>query len=447
MGWFNSFVEAITADAGATVMLLMTWWLHTPSPLQQIARDPLTLGLVGSIAVLILMVSMFWQVGRLMISGRKEPLVEAAFGLMKFAVINAAALMVIDISLKAADSLSAMLILETGIQLAERLQAAFEAVDMPPFMRMFVASSFVGFSMLQWLLLLFRQAGILVLIALLPLAAAGVISSGTRQWFPTLVGWLIGLVVYKPVAALIYAIGMGLFAEGDDLVTILTGLVVLLLAVLALPVVMNFFKWAQLGVSGGGSIGGALAAGATGAVAIGALGASRQQEMTGPGSAPGWAAGAGGEAPAGTGGGQRLLPPGGSQQSGGAHSGGPAPSGGDSPGGPDPSGSGSSGGGRGKAPAGGAGGQGGTGSSHGAPAAPAPPGGVPAGAAAGGAGAGAAAAGAGPGAAAVTAAAKGAAKVGREAAETFTSPPDDSGARSSKGPDGAGPAPGGNTNR
>ncbi|MBP2371391.1 hypothetical protein [Pseudonocardia parietis] len=445
--------DAFGDAAGELLGMLMTWWLVVPSPLEQVTQVRGVSDFVGPIAVLILMVSMLTQIGRMMISGRREPLIEVGLGLLKFAVVNATALLVLNLALNAADALSRELVEGVLPQFSEKVNRTFEHAAIVPTLKFVVAFAVVGLGLIQWLLLLFRQAAILVLVALLPLAASGVLTNATRRWLPTMVAWLIGLVIYKPLAALIYAIGLGLVAEGEDFVAVLTGIVVLLIAVIALPAAMKFFSWAQVGVGGGGSAGGVIAGAATGAVSMGALGSSRRQEMTGPGSAPGWAQGAAAPTAGGT---QKALPPGGSGGGGGQAGGGAPGDGGGSAGrtappwawtgssdsskqGGDPGGGGAGGGGTARGGSSGAAAARGATPTGGAAAGKAAGGAAGAGAA-GGAAAGGAAAAAGP-AGAAAAAAGTAAQKGRAAADNFAAPPQDLGdAPPSKGPDGAGPA-------
>lgn len=424
--------------AGELLGMLMTWWLLVPSPLQQVTQVRAVSDFVGPIALLILAVSMLAQLGRLMISGRREPLIEVGLGLLKFAVVNATALLVLNLALDMADELSRKLLENTLPAFGEQVNSTFGNAPIVPTLKLVVALAVVVLGLIQWLILLFRQAAILVLVALLPLAAAGVLTNATRRWLPTMVAWLIGLVIYKPLAALIYAIGLGLVAEGEDFVAVLTGIVVLLIAVVALPAALKFFSWAQVAVGGGGSAGGAIAGAATGAVSMGAVGSSRRQEMTGPGSAPGWAQGA--ATPTG-GGSQKALPAGGAGGGGRQGTGGPPGGGGGSTGSPHPHSSSSSKQGGGTP----GGGSSGAAAARGGP----PAGGAAAGqsaggaagaGAAGGAAAGGAAAAAGP-AGAAAAVAGSAVQKGRAAADSFASQPQDlGGAPPSKGPDGAGPS-------
>lgn len=444
----DPLAEAFAKAAGQVLTLMMTWWLQTPSPIEQVTQARSVNNLIAPIAITILSVTMLAKLGRMMISGRRDDAIEIGQGLLKFGLINGAALLVINLSLSAADELSRLLIADQATQFSERLNAAFDSIDVSPALRLLLGFSVAGFAIIQWLLLLLRQASILILIVLLPLAASGVLTNATRRWFPTMVGWLVALIAYKPLAALIYAIGMSLVSEGDDVMTIMTGIVVLCIAVVALPAAMKFFSWAGVGVSGGSSAGGVAAAAATGAASVGALGGARRQEMTGPGSAPSWAQGAA-AAPTAAAGALPALPAGGGTSPGGVQPGGSSPNGG-SPGGggtPPPSSPAPGGGqGAGESAAGASRGPGG-----GAPSSSSGVGNVASSgsrAAGGGMSSGAASAATGPvGAtgAAVNVAAGTASQMGRAATDQFTSPPAEEagGARPSKGPDGAGPAGGG----
>lgn len=429
-------IDSLATDFGEAAVellgMLMTWWLVVPSPLEQVKEVPGPNNVVAPLALLILAVSLLTQLGRLMISGRREPLVEVGLGLLKFALVNAAALFALNIALEMGDAATEELLGNALPEFNKEVGNAFAHAPVGSGLKLVVALVMVLLGLIQWLFLLFRQGTILVLVALLPLAAAGVLTNATRRWLPTMVAWLIGLVVYKPLAALIYAIGLGLVSKGEDVATgggdfvaALTGVVVLLIAVFALPAVMKFFSWAQVGVGGGGSVGGVIAGAATGAVSMGALGSSRRQEMTGPGSAPGWTQSA--ASPPGVAA-QKALPAGGAGGSGRQGAVRSPEGGGGSAGRVTPS-----------AAGGGASGAG-AGAVRGGASAGGPAAGQAAGAAAGGAAVGGAAAAAGP-AGAAAAAAGSAVQKGRAAAENFASPPQDlGGAAPSKGPDGAGPA-------
>ncbi len=129
--------------------------------------------------------------------------------------------------------------------------------------------------------MLFRQAALVVLAGVLPLAAAGTLAPATRAWFSRTTGWMLALIFYKPAAAAVYATCFALIGSGNDPRTTLMGFAMLLLSLLALPALMKFFTWTTGTVEapvGGGFlstvVSGAIAVGAVRGSAGGAGGAS-----------------------------------------------------------------------------------------------------------------------------------------------------------------------------
>ena len=83
------------------------------------------------------------------------------------------------------------------------------------------------------------------------------------------IAWLVAFILYKPAAAIVYATafrlaGSDVFGgDGDELMSAVTGLVLMVLALAALPALMRFVT-PMVGAlsSGGGGGGGTMAAGA-----------------------------------------------------------------------------------------------------------------------------------------------------------------------------------------
>lgn len=119
-------------------------------------------------------------------------------------------------------------------------------------------------------LMLIRNAMIVILVGVLPLAAAAGNTQVGRQWWQKSFAWLLAFVLYKPVAALIYAASFKMASKDQDLATQLSGIFMMLLAIFALPALMRFMVPATAAMSGGnaGAMAGAMvgAAVATGAV-------------------------------------------------------------------------------------------------------------------------------------------------------------------------------------
>lgn len=133
-----------------------------------------------------------------------------------------------------------------------------------------------------------RAALIPIILVFLPVSAATTATGAGKESFNKLLSWLVAFVLYKPVAATIYALGMvmvtGTHASGADedvswFKTAVSGMVVISLAVLALPALIKLCApLAGPGTSSMFSGGSALvmaAGAATGAIALGpAVGAT-----------------------------------------------------------------------------------------------------------------------------------------------------------------------------
>lgn len=126
-------------------------------------------------------------------------------------------------------------------------------------------------TMVQLLMLLARNAGLVLLAGLLPLAAAAGISGSGQAVRNRYLTWLLALVLYKPAAATIYAAVFWL-GKGQTLTDVLTGAVMFCMAIVALPALLRLIAPAVSVLSSGGSGGvGAAAVSAAGQAASGAV--------------------------------------------------------------------------------------------------------------------------------------------------------------------------------
>jgi len=109
---------------------------------------------------------------------------------------------------------------------------------------------------------LLARVGILTLLAgTLPLSAAGLATPAGRAWFQRTLAWIVAFLLYKPAAALVYASAFSLAGRGSDVISVLSGLMLIVLAVFALPALMRLATPMVAAASGGsgGGLGGALA--------------------------------------------------------------------------------------------------------------------------------------------------------------------------------------------
>ena len=150
----------------------------------------------------------------------------------------------------------------------------------------------------QVALMVIRGGLLVVLAGVLPLTASFTNTQMGRQWFQRAIGWTIAFLLYKPAAALIYAaafrlVGSDAFRDGGGgLVSIITGMGLMLVALFALPALLRFVMPMTAAVIGGGA-GGLAMAGMAGAAGVeAATGAISRTSSSTVGSA------AGGPAPA-----------------------------------------------------------------------------------------------------------------------------------------------------
>ena len=119
-------------------------------------------------------------------------------------------------------------------------------------------------TLLQILLMFVRNGMLVLLIGILPLAAAMSNTEMGMHWFKKAWAWLIAFSLYKPAAAVVYAVAFVLPGQ-QGINAMLSGIMMLILAVLALPALLRFVVPATAAVAGGGGTG-SLAAGAAGAM-------------------------------------------------------------------------------------------------------------------------------------------------------------------------------------
>ncbi len=301
-GAFEQIAESAAGAAGQMIADSLTWWIRTPSVDPQTPAVATAQSYTLPLIALVLMGSVLVQALRMTLSRKRDPMLNVGIGLVRYFVVATLGLVVLAGALKAADDFSVWVVGQSMADFSTRMKTVLTpAVIANPFSLLAMGGLGYLLGAVQWVLGFVRQAGILVLAALLPLAASGSVNESTKPWLSRMLPWLLTLVLYRPMAALIYMIGFTFLGTANDVTTVMTGLMVLVLAVIAMPAMMRFFSWA--GVSAGGG-GGAVMAGAVGAASL--MGASSRArankqasyiDATGPGSnnpRPGGAAPTGG---------------------------------------------------------------------------------------------------------------------------------------------------------
>src|SRR3954447_20190098 len=239
---------------------------------------------------------------------RAEPGRELLKGLLTLVVVSGCGLAVISLAVSAADEF-ARGVVDASLQgdgfgknvagmLGFRRAASGGALG--PLLVIVLGLIAILVSVAQIMLMVVR-AGMLVLLAgALPLAAAFTSTEAGRAWFRRFSGWLLAFVLYKPAAAIIYATAFRLLDSdvfsGDGLLSVLVGLALMVMAVIALPALLRFLVPITSAVAGAGGGGGG-AAMLAGAMPTGAIALGNRMALAPAGAGPGGGSGGGGAGP------------------------------------------------------------------------------------------------------------------------------------------------------
>lgn len=309
-GFLNVLFHGVTDSLGDLAKSLGSFWVNTPSiPLVgddnavKFIRDT-TLWYVGVLMV----ISVLIAAGQMMWTRKGQPLTELLSSLLKFAIINAASVSGVTMLLDSGDKFSAWIIKQAT---DEGFEKALSSLMGPEVFKSEISMGIAIFaivmgiiaiivSVIQIGLLIVRSAMALILVGTLPLAFSATNTSWGKQWSQKHVSWLIAFILYKPVASLVYAAAFKVFGsygkiDGDDgqrMVYFVSGLVLMVGALFALPAMMRLIVPAVGAAAGAG---GAMFAGAAvGGAASGAVNFGSRIRGGGGGGGGGAAAGGGG---------------------------------------------------------------------------------------------------------------------------------------------------------
>lgn len=279
----NQFAEAMADGAGWVLRTTVGWWVDVPA-VDLVTSPAMTIrGYVLWVAVAVATVGVMWQGVRLTLSRRADPLIGVGRGLFVFALFAAVGIVAPAAAVRAGDSFATWVLDEsTGGQLATRLEVVASFAGVTSSGAVIVLGLLMILSGLaQAVVMIFREGAVVVLSGAVVLAAAGSFGAATRPWLHRVVGWMAALIAYKPIAALVYATAFAMVGEGTDPRTVLVGLTMIVLAVVALPALMKFFTWttgavADHGGSGTAVLGAGVSAMHALASASGPSGASTQ---------------------------------------------------------------------------------------------------------------------------------------------------------------------------
>ena len=274
-GAMTGIASAIQSGVAWLVSSTVGWWVKVPSP--DLSAEPAVGALqrwLLPITVAVAVLAMLIAAGKIVITRKANPLADIGSGLAIIATTSAVGVLLPSMLLKVGDAWSSwVLAASTSGQFGPRLTTILALSGATPGVVIVLGVVAMILTAIQAVLMLFRQAALVILAGVLPLAAAGTLTPATRSWFRRVTGWMLALIFYKPAAAAVYATAFTMIGTGRDPRTILMGFAMVLLSLLALPALMKFFTWTTGGIDGPAG-GGFLGTMVSGAIAVGAVRAS-----------------------------------------------------------------------------------------------------------------------------------------------------------------------------
>ncbi len=316
-GVFDAAVDKIADGFATAIQLVVTFWTRVTVPGLNTSEGPVaelranTAWLSAFIAVLAILIC----AGRMAMTRSSRPAAEAFKGLLILIIASGAGVAAINALVVFGDGYSTWVLnRSTDGQLGERLavlSTVGNTAGLGTGLILIVALLGILASIAQVGLMLVRVGVVTILAGLLPLAAAGTSTQTGMDYFKRMTSWLLAFVLYKPAAATVYASGFLMIGDGKDATSVLSGLFMLVLSIVALPAMLRLITpMVGAAVAAGAGAGGGMAAAgmvmATGARMSSSSAGARGAGPAGggsqkPGLLPGGAAGS----PSGAGGGPR----------------------------------------------------------------------------------------------------------------------------------------------
>jgi hypothetical protein len=312
----QTIADAFGVFVTALIKLVVTGWLRVPSPQVASTLDEAFNGGGGVVAQLraatwwivaaLAVGSMLVAAARIAWSRNGREAADLGRGLVALVLLSGLGVPVVLLLTQVGDLYSDWIIdRATGGKFEQRVTTLFAFAPAAAGSGALAALGvvgiiFVGFVLsivlvVQLLLMFGRTVGLVMLTGLIPVAAAGGMVGRATHTRDRYIAWLISFVLYKPVAATVYATGFWLIGEGTTLSDVLAGLMTFVMALVALPALMRLIT-PMVGSLADGASAGAMAGAAMGAsLATGAVGVGGALAHMGTAGGGGGGGGGGGD--------------------------------------------------------------------------------------------------------------------------------------------------------
>lgn len=241
--------EMFQSMAAGVLEWAATWWTEVPSLSTADGFASQLRWYVLTLSLLLLVLGLVIQGGRMIWMRRAAPLVDTLTGLSTYVLAVGLAVPVTAGALLAGDAFSAWVLDDAVDQqvAAEVVLLLAQTREVGVVVLLGLLAALAGVALAAVMML--REVAVLLLAATIPLAAAGRLVPGLGNWLPSVIRLVIALALWKPAAALVYASGARLMVE-DEPRSLLVGVVTLALTVAALPALIRWLTPLAAGAVG-----------------------------------------------------------------------------------------------------------------------------------------------------------------------------------------------------
>jgi hypothetical protein len=237
-------IDAVEAIMKAIGML----WIYIPTP--DVAKNTPALWIQEHTQFIVLFVAAIAVIVgavQMVISHRGEPARDILRALITLVVVSGAGAAFAGTLITAADGFSSWIVNEAfAADDHNYTKNLLDVMDEPGgfgwLLVIFVGILMVIAGVIQLALMIVRYGMLVLLVGVLPLTAAATNTEMGMSWFKRSLAWLTSFIIYKPIAAIIYATAIKLMGqEGDGhILSIIMGVTLMVVAVVALPALLRF---------------------------------------------------------------------------------------------------------------------------------------------------------------------------------------------------------------
>lgn len=275
------WVEALNESLGNVMITLGSFWtkgtvgmdLGKGSPIEFMQQH------MQFVVVTVLVASMMACGIQIIVTRNNDALHRLGRGLITTIIVSGAGPTAVTIAVATADVFSTWLMdAATQGQSANFGSVIMSTATIPSgglFVVLIMGGAALIANVIQIGLLYLRAALLILVIAIFPVVAAASASKMGENWWRKLAGFVVAVILYKPVATIIYALGVRVLSSAagkedvaDALTAYILGGIFLVAAALALPPLISFIMPVTAAIGSGGL---GFAAASAGTVASGAI--------------------------------------------------------------------------------------------------------------------------------------------------------------------------------